>query len=136
MSPELLASIKQHEGLRLKPYKDTVGALTVGYGHNLEQEITLEEADVFLLQDVTKAIRELDRAFKGWKEHSETRQNVLIEMAFNMGAPRLATFRRFWYALSQKDYQTATQEMLDSQWARQVGQRARTLAARMETDSF
>jgi lysozyme len=136
VSPELLASIKQHEGLRLTPYEDPMGILTVGYGHNLEQDITRADAEVMLISDIQKAIKELDRAFKGWKDHSETRQNVLIEMMFNMGATRLAGFRRFWFALSNKDYQTATQEMLDSKWASQVGQRARTLAARMETNSF
>lgn len=136
MRPELVASLKLHEGLKLKPYKDTAGILTVGYGHNLEQEITREEAEVMLISDIQKAIKELDRAFQGWKNHSEVRQNVLIEMMFNMGATRLAGFLKFWAALRAKDYKQAAQEMLSSRWASQVGQRAITLAARMETDSF
>jgi lysozyme len=136
VSPELLASIKQHEGLRLTPYEDPMGILTVGYGHNLEQDITRADAEVMLISDIQKAIKELDRAFKGWKDHSETRQNVLIEMMFNMGATRLAGFLQFWAALRNKDYPQAAKEMIDSRWAKQVGQRAVTLAARMQTDSF
>lgn len=136
MNPQLLASLKAHEGLRLKPYKDTEGVLTVGYGHNLEEEITQADAEVWLIQDLNKAIRELDRAFAGWRAHSEVRQNVLIEMQFNMGAVRLAGFLKFWGALRSNDYAKAAQEMLNSKWASQVGQRARTLAARMETGSF
>jgi lysozyme len=136
VNPQLLASVKAHEGCKLKPYRDTEGVLTVGYGHNLEQIITQADAEVFLIQDLQKAISELDRAFPGWKIHSEVRQNVLIEMQFNMGAVRLAGFLKFWAALRAKDYAKAAQEMLDSKWASQVGQRARTLAARMETDSF
>lgn len=136
MNPQLLASVKAHEGCKLKPYRDSLGVLTVGYGHNLEQEITQADAEVWLIQDLKKAISELDRAFPGWKEHSEVRQNVLIEMVFNIGAPRLAGFLRFWAALRAKDYKQAAREMLKSRWASQVGQRAITLAARMETDSF
>jgi lysozyme len=136
VNPQLLASVKAHEGCKLKPYRDTEGVLTVGYGHNLEQIITQADAEVFLIQDLQKAISELDRAYPGWKIHSEVRQNVLIEMQFNMGAVRLAGFLKFWAALRAKDYAKAAQEMLDSKWASQVGQRARTLAARMETDSF
>lgn len=120
----------------MRPYKDIEGVLTVGYGHNLEQTITPEEAEVMLISDIEKAIRELDRAFNGWRTHSETRKNVLIEMMFNMGAPRLAGFLKFWSAMRASDYKAAAREMLESRWAKQVGQRAVTLAARMETDSF
>lgn len=137
MNPELLASLKSHEGCRLKAYQDPIGIWTIGYGRNLQQlEITRDQAEVWLIEDATKAINELNRAFQGWKDHSETRQNVLIEMMFNMGAPRLAGFLKFWAALRDKNYHAAAQEMLSSRWASQVGQRAKTLAARMETNTF
>jgi lysozyme len=136
LSPDLLASIKQHEGCSLDPYPDSMGLLTVGYGHLLERRITQEEAEVMLIADIAKAIGELNRAFPGWKDHSETRQNVLIELCFNLGAPRLAGFLKFWAAMRDKNYKRAAAEMINSRWAKQVGQRAITLAARMETDSF
>ena len=108
----------------------------MGYGRNLQQlEITKEQAEIWLIDDLKKSIYELDRAFPGWKEHSEVRQNVLIEMQFQLGAPRLAGFLKFWAALRAKDYTKAAQEMLDSRWAKQAPQRVSTLAARMETDS-
>jgi lysozyme len=136
VNPELLASIKQHEGCRLEPYEDSMGLLTVGYGHLLERPITREEAEVFLISDIQTAIKELDRAFPDWKNHSEVRQNVLIELVFNIGAPRLAGFLKFWAALRDRNYKRAAAELLNSKWRQQVGQRAVTLAARMETDSF
>jgi lysozyme len=95
-----------------------------------------ETADVWLIEDVKKAIKELDRAAQGWRNHSETRQNVLIELCFNLGMPRLLGFVKFWSALRSQSYAVAAQELLASKWAKQVGQRAITLAARMETDSF
>jgi lysozyme len=137
VSPELLASVKQHEGLRLKAYQDSEGVWTCGYGRNLqEMEITKEQAEIWLIDDLKKAIYELDRAFPDWKEHSETRQNVLIEMVFQLGAPRLAGFIQFWAAMRAKDYKRAAQEMINSRWAKQAPKRVMTLAARMETDSF
>jgi lysozyme len=137
VNPQLLASIKQHEGCPLKAYQDSEGVWTIGYGRNLQElEITKEQAELWLIDDIKKAIYELDRAFKGWREHSEVRQNVLIEMMYQLGAPRLAGFLRFWNALRSKDYKTAAREMLDSRWAKQTPLRVMTLAARMETDSF
>lgn len=137
MSPELLESLKKHEGLRLKAYQDSEGVWTCGYGRNLQQlEITKDQAEVWLIEDAAKAIKELDRAFPGWKDHSEVRQNVLIEMQFNMGASRLAGFLQFWNAMRAKDYKRAAAEMLNSKWAKQAPNRVITLAARMETDSY
>jgi lysozyme len=137
LNADLLASLKAHEGLRLKAYMDSEGIWTCGYGRNLQQlEITREQAEVWLIEDAAKAIGELNRAFPGWKDHSEVRQNVLIEMMFNIGAPRLAGFVKFWAGMRDKNYKRAAAEMISSRWAKQVGQRAVTLAARMETDSF
>lgn len=137
ISLRLAQSIRQHEGLRLKAYQDTNGVWTCGYGRNLQElEITVEQADTWLIQDIAKSIKELDRAFEGWRDHSETRQNVLIEMMYQMGATRLAGFIQFWSAMRAKDYKRAAQEMLSSRWAKQTPKRAITLAARMETDSF
>ena len=137
MNPDLLQSLRKHEGCRLKAYQDSLGIWTCGYGRNLQQmEITQDQAEVWLIEDVKKANTELDRAFKGWREHSETRQNVLIEMAFQLGTTRLAGFLRFWDRLRNRDYKAAAEEMLSSRWAKQTPARVATLAARMETDSF
>lgn len=133
----LLRSLKQHEGLRLKAYQDTENVWTCGYGKNLQElEITEKQAEVWLIDDVYTAIRELDRAFKGWRDHSEARQNVLIEMMFQMGATRLAGFIKFWQAMRLQDYATAALEMRASRWASQTPKRVHALATRMEEDTF
>jgi len=127
----LLDSLKKHEGLRLTPYKDSMGILTCGYGRNLERPITAERAEQWLREDVEEAIAEMKRAFPSYTLHNDARQNVLLEMLFNMGAPRLAGFKKMWAALAKTDYETAAQEMLLSGWAVQVGKRAVTLSERM-----
>ena len=127
-------SIMIHEGLRLKPYYDTVGKLTIGYGHNLDDNGISEEAAEFILeQDMIIARREASYAVETYAELNEARRAVLIEMAFNLGLPRLVLFKRMIAALLEHDYEQAALEMLDSKWASQVGNRANVLAERMRT---
>lgn len=127
----------RHEGLRLKPYKDTVGKLTIGVGRNLDDNgITEEEALFMLHNDISKIVQELDREFPWWRELDNVRQEVLVNMAFNLGIPKLKTFKKFLKALENRDYKTAAKEMLDSKWAKQVGRRAEELAYAMEHGEY
>ena len=50
---------------------------------------------------------------------------------FNLGYDRLSKFKKFLYALKKGLYEDAANEMLDSLWAKQVGNRATQLAALM-----
>lgn len=125
--------LKVDEGLRLQPYRCTAGALTIGYGRNLDAVgITQEEADIMLRADVEIAEKGA-QALVGnvWDDLSPARQAVLINMTFNLGRTRLAAFTDFLAALRVADYDTASLEMLDSRWARQVGARADRLAETM-----
>jgi lysozyme len=128
----LVESIKKHEGLSLKPYRCTADKLTIGYGRNLDDVgISNAEALAMLENDIESCCKGLDKNFPGWRGHDDIRQNVLIEMAFNLGAPRLGRFFKMWAALDRHDYEEAAYQMLNSKWARQVGQRATTLAKQM-----
>jgi lysozyme len=125
--------LKTDEGLRLKPYHCTAGALTIGYGRNLDAVgITEAEADIMLRADIEIAERGA-KALVGnvWEQLSPARQAVLINMTFNLGRTRLAAFKNFLAALRTADYDTAADEMLDSRWARQVGDRATRLSDAM-----
>lgn len=129
--PLLIESLRRHEGLSLTPYKCTAGYLTIGFGLNLDAGITLKEAYMLLESRIEQSCQELDKGFPGWREHPENVQNVLIEMQYNLGRPRLAQFKKMWAALANDDYDTAAKEMLNSKWAEQVGQRAFTLSRQM-----
>jgi hypothetical protein len=49
--------LSRFEGLRLKPYRDTVGKLTIGFGRNLEEKgISQLEAEFLLYQDIEQSI--------------------------------------------------------------------------------
>ena len=69
-------------------------------------------------------------------ELDEIRQRVIIDMAFNIGVPRLNKFVKMWKAIDNKDFPSAKIEMLDSRWAKQVGNRAVRLSNAMETGEW
>lgn len=132
MNKRALDLLKRHEGKRNELYKCPAGKWTIGYGHNLEDNPLSDAAIEFiLLEDMKMAESELDRVFPDWRELSEKRQAVLIDMMHNLGAPSYLTFHKFWKALLEKDYEKAANEMLDSRWATQVGERAQTLSSLM-----
>jgi len=132
--PELVKSLRLHEGDRNLPYEDEGGILTIGVGHNLERPISKAAISQILQDDIAEAVSELNRAFKGWDSHDSARQNVLVELMFNLGANRLKGFVNFWAAMGRKDYDAAALELLDSRWAKQVKEgRANRLAGIIRT---
>ena len=125
----LKASLIKHEDWKNDLYRDSEGHLTGGVGHNFDEPMPDALVNLILDYDISVRIAELDRVFPSWRTHSDNRQNVLVELMFNMGAPRLQGFVKFWYAMAQNDYETAANELLASKWATQVHGRADTLAA-------
>jgi lysozyme len=131
----IIEQIRFHEGVRSKPYRCTAGKLTIGVGHNLDDNGLSDAAINFILnEDLETARAELDRVTPWWRDLSSNRQDVLVDMVFNLGAPRLLRFRGMLFQAQSGDFNAAADEMLDSQWARQVGERAQTLARMMRHD--
>lgn len=134
---QLVDQLIIHEGVELKPYKDTLGILTIGIGRNLEDRgISEDEARYLCLNDIEIVERELASNFAVVDGLDPARQLVIADMAFNLGVPRLRGFAKMWLAIERGDYNAAAEEMLDSKWARQVGQRAQRLAETMRTGEY
>lgn len=132
--PALIAQLQRHEGLRLKPYTDTVGKLSIGVGRNLtDRGISEAEAGVLLANDIEIVRIELSNAAPWWLRLDDVRQRVLADMAFNLGVPVLLTFSVMLAAVKRGDFALASAEMLRSRWAEQVGERAQRLARMMRT---
>ena len=130
----LVDQLIKHEGMELKVYKDSLGIETIGIGRNLvDRGVTEEEARYLCNDDIEIVERELIQSFPIVSSLNDTRIRVLLDMAFNVGLPRLRGFKRMWAALDNQDYVEAAKEMLDSKWARQVKTRAYTLARMMES---
>jgi len=132
--PRIRETLIRHEGLRLKPYRDSVGKLTIGVGRNLEDVgLTELEAHWLLMNDITRVADELLEAIPWIAGLNDVRQEVLVNMAFNLGIKGLLEFKRTLSAIERAKYRAASRFMLESKWASQVGPRARELAQAMKT---
>lgn len=130
----LLHSLLIHEGLRLHPYTDTEGKIGIGIGRNLtDTGISEDEAFGLCQNDIARAADALDTNIPWWSSLDDARQNVLAEMCFNLGWQGLSKFRRMLDAAEHHDFNRAADEMMQSVWATQVGQRAVELTHVMRT---
>jgi len=134
----LIEQLKRHEGFRDMPYRDTVGKLTIGYGHNLDDvPISQKVAELMLLEDLEREEKKLAKAVPWFnKVPPGARREALVNMAFNLGARGLSKFRRMWSAINRNDWDLAAKEALDSKWATQVGRRADELAEQLRTGLY
>lgn len=116
----LTLRLMHEEGLRLKPYKDTVGKTTIGYGRNLDDVgVTKAEAESMLRHDILRAEEGAKALVSNFGELTSLRQEVLVEMAFNLGTAGLGGFKRMIAAVEAGDYANAAREISTSKAASQ-----------------
>lgn len=133
----MIDNLIKHEGTVFKHgyhkvYKDTVGKLTIGYGRNItDRGITENEARLLLHNDVQATVDELRKKYFWFDSIDSVRQEVVVNMAFNMGVPTFSSFVNTIGYIEEGKYDLAAANMLQSKWARQVGVRATELAREM-----
>jgi lysozyme len=129
----LRQQLTDDEGRKPRIYKDTVGKVTGGVGRNLtDVPFSDDEIDLMLTNDINKVCAQLDDKLPWWRKLSDRRQQVLANMAFNLGINGLLGFRNTLSYMQGGEYEKAAQGMLDSLWAKQVGMRAVRLAQMMK----
>jgi len=127
----VIEKLKQDEGFDGMPYEDKLGIPTIGYGTKLP--ITEEEAEILLKHRLDKKILEISEKEPFFLDLPETAQEVIANMAYQLGVSGVLKFKKMWAALKNKNYQKAADEMLDSRWAKQTPNRAKRLAEIMRS---
>lgn len=123
---KLTEKLKYEEGCELMPYKDTLNKLTIGVGRCLDERgITMEEAEFLLKTDISIVMTELNDSFPWWNNLSEKRQLIMCDLVFNLGMPKLKKFVKFLAAMEKEQWLNAHDELLDSNYADQVPNRAK-----------
>lgn len=129
---ELVHQIERHEGRKSRLYQCSLGKWTIGVGRNVEDRgLSNDEIDLMRDNDIKTAIAEVDLYFPWAWKMTETRQRVIVEMCFQMGIRRLRGFKKALLAMASGFFDTAADEMLDSNWAHQTPERASFLSAQM-----
>lgn len=135
----LFAQIERDEGCRLTAYPDPLSGgepWTVGYGCTGEDVTentvwTQEQAEVALAAKIAANDTALKSALPWTVSLDPPRYRALANLQYNVGLDGLLKFRNMLSACQEGDYSQAAEQMLDSEWARQVGNRANRLAEQM-----
>ena len=153
----LISQLIQHEGVRGNYYQCTANKKTIGVGRNVDDHpfnadelkylgrkdfthvaMTLKEAEWLLVRDVDKCELQLlnSGVVEGLSGLTEARKAVCVNMVYNIGIRGFCKFKNMLKALNQSDFKKASLEMLDSKWAKQVGNRAVELSTQMYLGEF
>ena len=140
---KLREQLKIDEGVKYEVYLDHLGYKTFGIGHlvvagddeygaDVGYKVSEERVNAVFDKDVETYIRESKKVFPDLDDLPEEAKQVIVNMCFNMGAPRLGQFKKFIAAINDGNWNTAAVEMMDSRWATQVGARAERLRDRIK----
>ena len=130
------------EGVKYEVYNDHLGYATFGVGHLvLESDpeygdpigAPVSESRVIeaFEQDCENVLRDCNILYEDFDDLPEEAQQVIANMMFNMGRPRLSKFKGMKRGVDSRDWNAAADEMVDSAWYRQVTNRADRLVARI-----
>jgi lysozyme len=152
---ELYEQLALHESIEPKVYTDTKGKRTIGIGFNLDEpsnrkkaeslglnvedmlsgKKTLSDKEIKLLynESIKQAANDANAYLPQAGRQPPVVQKILIDMAFNLGLTKLNKFENLKEALLEGDYNKAADEMIDSEWYHQVGNRSKTLVDMMRS---
>ncbi|MNQ43060.1 Phage lysozyme [compost metagenome] len=136
----IVDQLKRDEGIEKSAYIDSLGYLTIGVGRLIDAKkgggLSNEEIDFLLMNDIRSKESELSNKVKFYNKLDDARKGVLLNMAFNLGVGGLLKFKNTLRLVEIGDYKSASVEMLNSTWARQVGSRAKRLSKQMLTGEW
>ena len=137
--------LKEDEGVRYDIYNDHLGYPTFGVGHLITENdeefgrpvgtaVSEERVRSCFERDLETAIGECHNLYGegSFGDLPDEVQQILVNMMFNMGRPRLSGFKKFNAAIEARDWLEAAKEGRDSRWYRQVTNRAERLMVRLE----
>ena len=139
---QLRLELEYDEGCKYEIYLDHLGLPTFGIGHLVTEddpehgmdvgtEVSEERVAEVFESDVQVTLDECQRLYSDFDDLPEEVQLILANLMFNMGRPRLSKFVKFNACISDRDWEGACEELIDSRYYRQVTNRADRLIARL-----
>ena len=126
---DLIDDIKKNEGYKPAVYQCTQGYDTIGYGFAVKDlYLTKEVCDLILNQKVSQLKININKSFDWYKDSPKEVKDVVTEMCYQIGLSGFSKFKKTIYYLETKQYEEASVEMLDSLWAKQTPNRAKSLS--------
>ena len=126
---KLIQSIKENEGYVPSVYKDSLGIDTIGYGFAIK-DLKLDEdvCDIILNRKLALLLERINNKFNWFKYMPPEIKDVVVEMCYQMGVYGFSCFKKTIAYLQDKQWEKASEEMLDSRWAIQTPNRAQKMS--------
>ena len=140
---KLQNELADDEGIKYELYLCSENHLTGGIGHLITEwdvdyygkpigySIPEQQVQDWFLNDVQVAIQDCQTIFNSFDKLPDEIQQVLINMSFQLGKPRLSKFKKMIAAVEAEDYQEMANQMEDSLWYKQTTNRAQRLIDRV-----
>ena len=139
---KLREEIAYDEGSVNEIYLDHLGLPTFGIGHLVLDSdpeygqpvgtpVSEDRCNSAFDQDVKTVLDDCSILYDDFDDLPEEAQRIIANMMFNMGRPRLSKFKGMKRGVDARDWNAAADEMVDSNWYKQVTKRADRLVARM-----
>ena len=139
---KLRKQLEIDEGVVNEIYLDDLGYPTFGIGHLVTESdpehglavgtaISPERCSQAFSSDIHGVITDCNILYPDFSNLPEEAQQIIANMMFNLGRPRLSKFVGMKRGVDDRDWNAAADEMVDSRWYRQVGARAERLVNRM-----
>ena len=139
---QLREELKVDEGVKYEIYLDHLGLPTCGIGHLIQStdpehglevgtKVDEERVNELFDEDIQVTIQECKYLYNDFDDLPEEAQRIIANMMFNLGRPRLSRFLKMKQHVDNRDFVSASEEMKNSKWYRQVTNRAQRLCDRM-----
>ena len=129
---QIKEDLVKHEGCKTTVYLCSENIPTAGIGHMLTEEYGLAVGDDVPMEtvlewfdvDYKEAVDDCCALFLNFSSLPDQVKRVLVNMAFNIGRSRLGKFKKLITAVNEGNWTKAADEMVDSRWYNQVGNRS------------
>ena len=126
---DIIDQLKIHEGYKPKVYKCTAGVDTIGIGFAIKDLELSEEVCELILKEKLEVLEErFEKKFDWFKTSPVEVRNVMLNMAYQLGFAGFCKFKKTIGYLEDAELEKASEEMLDSRWAKQTPNRAKELS--------
>ena len=140
---QLREELKIDEGVKYEIYLDHLSLPTCGVGHLIKEtdpefgldvgtKIDEERVNELFDEDIKVTLDECTYLYEDFYTLPEEAQLIIANMMFNLGRPRLSKFLKMKKHRDNRDFVSASEEMKNSKWYRQVTNRADRLVERMK----
>ena len=126
---DIIEQLKVHEGYKSKVYKCTAGVDTIGIGFAIKDlELSEDVCDLILTEKLEVLEERFEKKFEWFATSPVEVRNVMLNMAYQLGFAGFCKFKKTIAYLQEAEWEKASEEMLDSRWAKQTPNRAKELS--------